>query len=249
MTLANVRTTMRPVAVPLTNRVAPVGSDLDFDPRDLGSRLQLWIGGSIPGLVHGDLIAARPDRSGWGNHFQQPTSSKRPTARQGVVAGRWVIRPDVVDDVMDAANGSFPQPNTVVAVAKVNDTAATKNLFCSATPGTENSLFFDSSEVFGAYAGTALTGSGSQVGAFHVFAAEFNTTSSKLHVDGAQNGSTGTTFTWTLGPFRLFLSPASAGPFSGDLADLIVYAGRLVSTLLRRLTRYLGRLNLIPVAA
>src|SRR5436190_4259466 len=127
MALTNARVTLRPVAAPLTSRVAPVGSDLDFDPRDLGSRVRLWASASrLGGLAHGSPVAAFPDRSGWGTHFQQATASKRPTLVQGAINGRSAVRPDVVDDALDAANSNLSQPNTIIVVAKVNDTAATK---------------------------------------------------------------------------------------------------------------------------
>lgn len=249
MALATVSTGLVAVGSPREPAVALVGAPVGFTPLQLPG-LKLWLDASqITGLVDGDPVATWSDLSGNGNHATQATGSKRPTYKVNIVNGRPVVRPDVVDDILDAANGDLPQPNTVFVVASVNDNAASKNLFATATGAKENTLFFSSTEVLGAYAGSSLNGSGSQVGAFHVCAVEFNTTASKLFVDGVQNGATGTVSTQVLGPFRLFLSPGGSGPFSGDLAEVIVCAGLLSTSNFSRTTRYLGQKYNLAVTA
>lgn len=101
MALSNTRVTMRPVRTPLTCEVAPVGADLDFDPLD-GGRLMVWLGNKLAVASQG-AVAAWPDRSGYGNHAQQPTAGNRPLNVQGAVNGRQVRRFDGTDDTLNLA--------------------------------------------------------------------------------------------------------------------------------------------------
>lgn len=250
MALANVRTTMRPVATPLTQRVAPVGADLDFDPRDIG-RLAFWTGGrAIPGLVHGDPIAAWPDRSGWGRHAPQATASKRATYREGA---RKVARLDGVDD--DAAPLALTLTDFTITCATGKLGSVAYGGYLVATGG--NGL------IAGGVAGGALYGilvGNNRVARTNV-SYPTNGTSFEI-VTGHRSGSAYTLIVnganVTEGPIsepNYSNSPPVIGQADGsarinaDIGELIAHARPLLLNEVRRLQRRQGRMYSVPVAA
>jgi hypothetical protein len=269
----DVRMGMRQVGgLPGENEIGQIGADLDFDPRDLG-RLAFWVGGPIPGLVHGDPIAARPDRSGWGNHAQQATASKRPTARQGVLNGGWVDRYDGADDEIGLSGAGL---NVLKCAPGV-----TSFLVYSATaPGVERFPFFADVGTGGGATryGVAQEKTAGQFlirarrldadsvavmegGAFPVStmmvrsdSINFSTTTATTWKNGTQaatNASFSTAGSFSNTPSTVVIIGSASGTqfISGDVGQVILYSRTLLQHERRRMERRLGRLSAIPVAA
>ena len=210
----------------------------NFSPLQI-SGLKLWLRASDLALNNGDPVASWADQSGVGNNVTQGTTANKPTFVTNQINGLPVVRFDGTDDRLNAANSGYAQTNTIFVVANVGANAGYKDMF-SSTTGNENALYLDTAEVFRIFAGTELAGSGDVHGAFKLFCGIFAGSSSKLYINGTQNGSTGNAGTGDSSTFRLGDGPGASTPLPGDIAEVLFYNASLTDAQRQQVEAYLN---------
>lgn len=172
-------------------------------------------------------IATLTDYSPNGYDATQATGSKQPTVQ--TVSGMKVARLDGVDDAIEAQWPVRGQPNTVVALVRLDATSSFANLYDGPVSATRNRLRYN--------AGTWRIASNSDLGGdsvdllWHVHVAVYdNASGSSYYIDGGTptsgstggNGSEGLVIGSTIGQSSAF--------WDGDINFLGVYDGDLKTT-------------------
>lgn len=123
--------------------------------------------------------------------------------------------------------GDKALPNTIYAIAKVNNTAAPKPIIDSDTAAKRALLQFDNTEVPTMFGGTTLAGTGGTT-AWCAVACDFNGLSSNLYRnDFTTPHASGTAGTNVLGPgFSLGRNQPDTNYLDGDIAEIWVFAGQ-----------------------
>jgi hypothetical protein len=219
-------------------------------PNDLPnvSGLVAWFKADALSLTDADPVATWADSSGEANDLAQATGGLQPTYRTNVLNGLPVVRFDGVDDYLTRATPTYAQPNTVFVVQQ----------FAAPTDGAYN-IMFDGAGGSGHYitkvgggdsralfAGATLAGSPA-TGNFEIWSASFNGALSELFVNGTSNIA-GDAGSQSLVGLRVGAAFNAAGPFHGDIAEVLVYNAALSAGDRQLLEAYLGTKYDIAVA-
>lgn len=136
-----------------------------------------------------DAVMTWLDQSASGVNPTQATWAARPLLKLSEINGKPSFKFDGVNDVLQFTTGLIgTQPFTVWMVGKHD--AANRYTMDSGV-ATHSGWLLEGGGVFNINAGATKAGSGNTSGAYHLFSADFNGASSKLYVDGTQNGTTG----------------------------------------------------------
>ena len=207
------------------------------------SGLKFWLkSDSIPIVADGTFINSWPESSGNGFDMSAPTSAARPTYKTNF--GFPTVHFTTNQFMKGAVDIGVSPPDTVIAVARQNDTA-TYGLFFTGTGSTRQQLTTTiSTGVMAAYAGSFTAQDGvNHTGAFHIFCFSLAASqASNGYLDGAQ--------VWTsqnIGPNSTSVPQIGGLDWSGptwsncDIAEILIYTHQLTSQELNIVNSYLGR--------
>lgn len=207
-------------------------------PTDVAG-LACWFKADALALADTNPVASWTDSSVNARPAVQASSTLQPLYRTGIINAKPVVRFDGTNDRLQTATFTLAQPCTMLCVGAFATTAA-RDMFDGYTINTAV-LQATAAPLFVAYSGTFLNGPTADT-AFHVFAVQFNGTSSKLWVDGGVattgNAGAGTPAGVTLGG----AGGAGGGYLNGDIAEHITYsvAGGLPISDINRIGSYLA---------
>jgi hypothetical protein len=200
--------------------------------------LEAWFKADVLGLADGTAVSSWTDSSSHGSHAVQAVGSRQPICKTGILNGLPVVRFDSSNDGLVAALGTIPQPFTVFAVAQNTSSTGTRTLYSG--DGDSPKYFTTTGTAYQMTAGTVLAGPARDTTP-HVHCEVFDQSSSVLRVDGGAGyvgpvGAAGLT-NITIGVLASFSSLTAWG---GDIAELIVYSGRLSLADINTVGRYLA---------
>jgi hypothetical protein len=194
--------------------------------------------GGSAATADGDPVGYWTDRSVFGNHPVQATSTKRATLKTNQLNGYPVLRFDEVNDFLMTAAfaGVVSQPNTIFCVANVASVAGATFLWAGSTARNDFLLFGGTIDMFAGSdtsAGTYITGG------WAIYVGQFNGTSSFSRVNGTQSAN--------VNPGSQGLSRLAVGAYSdgsnvlnGDIAAVFVYPGALTAAQITQVESYLN---------
>lgn len=223
---------------------APIATKLSQSPLVAAQGISLlgwWDADDIPG-ADGAAVRQWPDRSGNGNDLIQATVANQPTLKTSQVNGHSCIRTGATGymDRTTSLFGPFSQPYFMIAVGKTGVVAGGRTY--AAGGGSVTLLQGDSSRK----SLTINAGSNIRCGqplddsAWHIVAGRYET-SGFGYVDGVLVGAGTAIGANTLSGIGIGgLQGAGTNPLNGDLACVLVYAGRPSKTQLQQIFTYLA---------
>lgn len=213
-----------------------------FDPRRDLSNCRVWLDASTLTGANGSNVSTWSDQSGYGNDVYQATVAAQPTLTTNNLNGKntlhttaagFMLRADTLFGAGWGQPATYPQPNTLIAVAKVPSGARGGNsvLFGSAPSGIQH-ILIDSNGSPLVFAGSGSSAGGPNIndGQWHIMAAVFDVSSWSIYLDGYLV-SAGATQGQGAGAMKGIGVGADAGGSSklgaADIAELIMCADRL----------------------
>lgn len=195
-----------------------------FSPSDIAG-LKQWFKADSIAQTDGTAVSAWTDLSSNSN-LAQATGIKQPLYKTNIVNGLAVVRFDGSNDVLVGASDlNLAQPYTIFSVTQ--QASGGGRIFDNIS-GAQGRSTYEYSAGGGAvelFAGSFLGGATNKTGAFHVFTAIGNSTSSSVYYDGVQDatGNAGSSGIGTL----LVGGDDGGSPMNGDIASLLIYNSAL----------------------
>lgn len=230
------------------------GGGVAWSPLDVPN-LRVWIDfsdastlftddGATPVRLDQDAIYRVNDKSGNGSHLSQGTLASRPAYRTNVLNGRSVARFDSADYVTRATltTGVQSQPLTIFAVGSTTVTAATYAMIAIAGTGALPYLAKVPAHSF-LLAGDGGNGPADGVNdqTPRILAGNADGANSRLWDGGGTPGGPTSTGTQTWTGLRLGMnSDGTTYPWTGDIAEVLLYSGNLTTDNMNLLGRYLA---------
>lgn len=185
-------------------------------------------------------ISQWDDISGSGNNATQATGANQPVYRTSVLGGNGVVRPDGTTDFLESPTISKSQPYTsfVIAFLRRYNASFYNDFFPDTSLGCFSGTSLDAGVAkYAAYAGSFIFSAASSLNTWFLQSSVFNTTSSKIAVNGgtATTGNVGSTN--LNGKFRIGLSWAGTVYFDNDTALGMVCEGAFSDALRKRIER------------
>jgi hypothetical protein len=221
---------------PLRNTLSPLGRQLSVVAASIPTNnLALWLdfsdistlfqdtAGATPITTDGQAIARASDKSGNARHATNATSGQRPLHKASIQNGLSVARPDGINDSLQTASFSLPQPFTVFVVYTAG---GGNNRPIHDTPSGTRILFYERAvapNTHAQFAGAGQIFFPTTTG-WHVFTNVYNNTASFAQVDS------GSPVTGTLGTgsstngFALFRNQGGSEFLNRDVGEILMYS-------------------------
>ena len=208
--------------------------------------------GVTPAASDGDVVGRWEDITANADHVNQANAGNKPTLQSGagdLVNGHPVVRGDGIDDYLQGAfttGGAMNQPNTIIAVAKLDAAAVNDNnghAICDGDDaGNRNILGVYQAaapDKWQIYAGANLVGNNDDSD-FRIWTAGFNGASSQLWHNGVSEAGPGNAGAMAIDGLTLFDGHAGGAPWKGDIAEIIMYDANLSDADKNQVGRYLA---------
>jgi hypothetical protein len=222
-----------------------LGGSAAFSPLTIPS-LALWLdasdastlfqddAGTTPAVADGAVVGYWGDKSTNARHVTQATAGSKPTLQTAELNGKNVVQFDGADDYLFRNAVNVSQPFTVALVVKV--TEGSSRVFLG---GGQSSVFAPSFAVSYYANSSTVTGTVTKNSVWFVADVLFSGASSDLYVNNvlAGSGSAGTGSITNLG---IGAYATGGTPFTGFIAEVLVYSAALSGPQRSALRTYLG---------
>lgn len=199
-----------------------------FDPSSIAG-LQVWLKDSGLAGADTDPIATwtNAGAAGAAGNFTQALAGNRPIKKTAVLNGHDIARFDGSNDNLASGNLSavFPSAATLFVVATISDT--TYDLYVTRTAGDGFWRFSDGAGYWDSFRSArvntypaAMPSTGS-----HYFASRSSAAAYQAWVDGV--AQTAKTAAYASGTTHTLGTGGNGGPFTGDIAEVLVYDSAL----------------------
>jgi len=186
-------------------------------------------------LSDGSPVSTWNDETGNGHDL---TAGNAPTFKTNIIGGKPVVRFDGVNDRIDVSFTALPQPNTIYAVFQLTSTSTgNDNMWGTTSTGARHDFIENLDGNFSINGGSFVI-DGSSDTSEHIVGAFYDSTNSKIRLDGSQVAS-GDAGTDSMGGYRL-----GDGSFTGnnqdvDFGEILIYP-QDKSSIQRDIEKYLS---------
>lgn len=198
-----------------------------FDPITIAG-LQAWLkADAITGKNDGDTITTWSDSSRFGHSPTQATGSLKPLYKTNIKNGLPVVRFDGTDDILQAADFTLNQPETVFVVGAWRGVrVGNDTILDGGTVGNTMRIYRSVANSVSLYNGVTTTCSPTDVTAFHLYTADANNTASTI---GFDSGTPVTGSASAVNGGGLTVGAYGAGSEWGpvDVGEILVYDSTL----------------------
>jgi hypothetical protein len=208
-----------------------------FSPLDV-SGLAAWYKAETIAQADASAVAAWADSGPNARNLTQATGTSQPTYRTNVLNGHPTVRFDGGDSLVSAAF-AFAQPATTFVVGRMSVITGFNQYFVDGLTTNVQALFATPT-TYSTYAGTAIVSDGVSNIAFRLLCAVVNGAVSRMRTDGGA-GTGGNAGTGSYNGVRLGSAGAGNATFlTGDIAEVIIYAGVLSPANMNAIGAYLA---------
>lgn len=225
----------------LLSRRQKLGTNRSFDPGAIAG-IQWWFKADALALADAAAVDSWTDSSGLGRHAVQASGPLQPVYRTNIVNGQPAIEFGGTQYLRTPAITLVAQPTTMFLVGR--NPSGGNTVFVDGIVSGSRNMFYKNTTPMTAFAGANLNGPAAST-AWKIRHALFNSTSSKIRVDGGV-GTSGNSGTHGITGLTLGASYLSGTNLVGYIAEVIHYSGNLSTDDINKVGFHLAQKYNVP---